>query len=355
MDLFSKLAKFVDQLLPFLESSPAWFRVWVQVLIVINFLTLAGLVVAYISGKERHLQDESLQRFSIDQPRGNEEIPLGVNRSWMLVGKLPTLEEKQEAPRVTVEVLKMPDRISVAQNGGLRPDTVQGFWRYESATFSGEGSYEIVATISRGNLTLPRIVQVKCVDKASAYLDAVQQGRLAQGRTVSVTRATTEAAALPLPQLKDRLHEMDSEFGKLYDTDPAGSLQVVSSALSLLDLVLPQHADDIDLQNYRAYFLKNYALIMLRQDRKDEAQAALLEANKMFAAIREQQPNDPSAWNGLGSVAYTMGDYSSALYYIDQAIAIAKQNYSRDYPEAEHDRALVLDAIRKQEQKEKKQ
>lgn len=353
-DLFSKLAKFVDQLLPFLESSPAWFRVWVQVLIVLNFLTVAGLLVAYISGKEKHLQDEALQRFSVDQPRGNEEIPLGVNRSWMLVGKLPILEEKQEAPRVTVEVLKMPDRLSVPQGGVWRPDTVQGFWRYESAKFSGEGSYEIIATISRGSLTLPRIVQVKCVEKAAAYLDAAQQGRVAQGRAVAPN--TQEDAALPLPKLKERLGAMDLQFQKLYGTDHdlVGSQQVVSHALSLLDVALPEHADDIALQTYRAYFLKDYALLMFDQKHNEEAQAALLEANKMFAAIREQQPNDPSAWNGLGSVAATMGDYRSALYYIDQAIALAKQNGS-PYPPAEHDRALVLDALRQQEEKGKKE
>jgi tetratricopeptide (TPR) repeat protein len=347
-DFLSKLAKFLDQLLPFLESCPAWLRTWFYVLVVLNFLTIAAILVANLTYKQQHLKDESLQRFSVDQPRGNEEIPLGANLSWMLVGKLPVLEEKQEPPHVTVEVLKLPERTAVAQSGIWRPDTVQGFWRYESARFDGEGSYEIVATIARGSLSLPRIVQVRCVEKAAAYLDAVKQGRVAQGRAaLDAAKPVAVAPSIPLPALKEQLMAMDYQFRKLYgmDRDLDGSLKVASSALALLDPVLPQHADDFQLQNYRAYFLKDYAMVMLDQNRPEEANAALHEANKMFSAIREQQPNDPSAWNGLGSVAALMGDYHSALYYIDQALAIEK-----DYTEAQHDREMVLNALRQQEQ-----
>jgi len=342
-DYLSKLAKFLDQLLPFLESSPAWLRTWIHLLIILNFLTIAGMAVAYLTSKEKHLQDESLQRFSVDQPAGNEEIPLGANRTWMLVGKLPVVEEKQDPVRVTVEVLKLPDRVPFPQEGIWRPNTVQGFWRFESAKFPGQGSYEIVATIARGSLTLPRIVQVKCVDKAAAYRDAVELGREVRG----AVKLPEKVADVALPALKDQLAAMDYQFRKLYqmDRDLPAALQVAYAALDCLDPVLPLHPDDYQLQNYRAYFLKDYAMVMLDMNRTAEAESALGEAKRMFSAIREQKPDDPSAWNGLGSVAALQGDYHGALYYIDQALAIQK-----DYSEALSDREMVLNALRQQEQ-----
>jgi len=64
----------------------------------------------------------------------------------------------------------------------------------------------------------------------------------------------------------------------------------------------------------------------------------------MFEIIREQKPDDPGAWNGLGSVALLQGDPARALTYIDRALEILP-----DYPEAKHDRAIAVQMLKQKE------
>lgn len=343
-DLLDKLIKFLNQLLPFLDTSPVWLRDWVYILVVLNFATIAAVSVSYLVSKEKHLQDESLQRFSVDRPAGNQEIPLGASRAWMIEGKFPIAVEKEDPPKLTLDVLKLPDREPIPQDGKARLDTVTGFWRFESAKFSGEGSYEIVATIARGAQTLPRMVQVKCLEKAAAYRNFVEQGREARG----VSKLPVAAASVSLPDVKTKLAAMDQQFWKLYQTDNDlnGALGTASKALDSLDPVLPLFPDDFDLQNYRAYFLKDYGMVLRDLNRMPEARSAWQEAGKMFEAIRQQKPDDASAWNGLGSVALLTGDYNAALQYIDKALQIQP-----NYAEALQDRETALTELRKQESK----
>jgi Flp pilus assembly protein TadD len=337
-DALSKLIKFLDQLLPFLETSPAWLRAWVYILIVLNFVTVAGVSIAYLVSKEQRMQDESLDRFSIERPAGNEEIPLGAGRAWMIEGKFPLAADKQDPPQLTVDVLQLPDRMPFPQDGKPRLDTVQGFWRFESARFPGEGSYEIVATVARGSQTLPRMVQVKCLQKAAAYQAIIEKGREQRGAA-----KLAAAKRAHLPEVKDKLAAMDLQFRKQYleERDLNGALQTTSGALDLLEPLLPLHPDDFDLQNYRAYFLKDYGMVLRDLNRGAEAESAWQAAGKMFEAVRQQKPDDPSAWNGLGSVAALRGDYQAALQYIDQALRIAP-----NYEDARNDREQVLRALR---------
>ena len=78
-----------------------------------------------------------------------------------------------------------------------------------------------------------------------------------------------------------------------------------------------------------------------------EFQRALAEAEKMFEIIREQKPDDPGAWNGLGSVAILKGDPESAIMYIDRALEL-----NPNYEAARHDREI---AVRMLEHKKKSQ
>jgi len=341
-DALGKLIKFLDQLLPFLATAPAWLRGWVYVLVVLNFATIAAVSISYIVSKEQNLQDESLRRFTIDRPTGNEEIPLGASRSWMIEGKFPIPGDKESVPTLALEVLKLPDRDPAPQEGKARLDTVTGFWRFESAKFPSDGSYEIVATIARGNQTFPRMVQINCTQKAEAYRKIIDKGRRARG---AATLSTEAQQHLSLPALKSKLAALDSKFWTQYGngSDLAGALKTATNALDLLDPVLPQSPDDFELQNFRAYFLKDYGMVQRDLNHPQEAQTAFREAGKMFEAVRQQKPDDPSAWNGLGSVAALSGDYNTALHYINKALQIQP-----DYSAAIEDRKNILNLMQQQ-------
>jgi tetratricopeptide (TPR) repeat protein len=79
------------------------------------------------------------------------------------------------------------------------------------------------------------------------------------------------------------------------------------------------------------------------QGRAADANRALDESGKMFEAIHQQDPHDPAAWNGLGSVAAIRGDYQTALLYINAALKIKP-----DYAEAAHDKAAIQRVLREQ-------
>ena len=116
-------------------------------------------------------------------------------------------------------------------------------------------------------------------------------------------------------------------------------------ALNRVEPLLPGAPNDYNLQNYRAYMLKNYFMVMRDMGKTEEASWSLDEAGKMFSAIHEQFPKDPGAWNGLGSVAMLRGDPQMALQYIDQALFFAP-----DYAYAKQDRETVLAQLKKQAQ-----
>jgi hypothetical protein len=75
-DVLDRLLKLLDQLLPFLDSAPAWLRMWIYLLIVLNFVTIAGLSVSYLVSKQKRSESESFQHFSIDTPAAQALIPL---------------------------------------------------------------------------------------------------------------------------------------------------------------------------------------------------------------------------------------------------------------------------------------
>jgi tetratricopeptide (TPR) repeat protein len=84
-------------------------------------------------------------------------------------------------------------------------------------------------------------------------------------------------------------------------------------------------------------------MVMRARGNDDQFKHALSEAEKMFETIRQQEPDDPSAWNGLGNVALLRNDPSSALNYIDRALEIRP-----DYEAARNDRTLALRMLQEQ-------
>src|SRR5688572_24043141 len=248
------------------------------------------------------------------------------------------------APTIRVEVFKLPDRHAVPQNGTFRISTETGYWRYESLSFDGPGSYEVVASVVYDGRSDFKSVKVECLSKQEAYRQAIDADRQQRGRAEApAANADREA----LSRVKARLYQLQNEFQDAYMSanDLGKSLEILSRTLDLIDPVLPAFADDKDLQNYRAYAFKNYAMVMRDRGDSQEAERALNESERMFAAVRQQYPLDPSAWNGLGNVAVLRNDPAAGLYYIDRALELFP-----DYPEAKYDREIAAQMLKMQAQ-----
>lgn len=344
VDLLSKIVKLLDQILPFLENSPTWLRVWIYTLIFLNCVTVAGISVFYLIAKQARAEQGTLRHFSVEQPVNNQEIPLGANQSWMLSGKFPIVDSGQNLEKkIAVKIFKMPEHESVPQNGEPLISTVDGAWRYESAVFPGEGVYEIRIAASLGGSSTFQTVTVTCKNKGTAYHDSIEHERELRGAPKLVIPARDSVS---LVDVMNQAVSLQYEFYRVYLTDRNlnAAQQVVSRALDVIEPALIVYPNNHDLQNMRAYFLKDYGLILQDLNRIEEAQRYYEEAGKMFAAVREQDPKDASAWNGLGSVYILRGDPQNALQYINKALEIQP-----GYEEALHDREVARNLLAAQQ------
>jgi tetratricopeptide (TPR) repeat protein len=339
----SKFLKLLDQLLPFLEAAPTWLKAWIYTLILLNFLTAAGLAIYYLISKQTAAERQSLHYFSVQRPADGENIPLGTNQSWMVIGTFPqtTDDNLAKTADVNVEVYKLPEHTPIAQSSvQKRVSTVDGIWRFESAKFAGYGSYEMVATGYFGGKSVYRPLIITCSDKSSVYRQSIEREK--KFRIVANIQEIPGAASL-LPQLKQQFYSLQNQFYAVYSlnakptpADLQKALALANEVLDMVDSALPQAASDWELQNNRAYFLKNYAQVMADLNKPEESKQALNEALLMFEAIQQQQPDDPSAWNGLGSVYLTAGQPAKALLYINRALEIQP-----GYEYAQHDKAVA--------------
>ena len=355
----SKWTEFLEKLLPFLVASPLWLKYWIYAIIFLNLLTIAGLAVSYLVSRERVEKGKTREYgFSIESPRPNEEIPLGTHQSIVLEGQFPRLTDNQDLAgtgKIVVEVTKMPNK-HIPQTGKERISTA-GHWRFESAKFSGEGPYEIVVTAYLGKEEVFRTIDVNCREKAEVYKRRIEKEREIRGAT---RLELTQPEAIALQDVKGKLRQMQYKFFDLFDMgDWDGALENVTSTLDILDPVLTVFPDDLELQSDRAYSFKNYAQVMIRLKRDTEVERALAEAEVMFEAIRDQEPHNAGAWNGLGSVFAVRGyylekkrdcqnaleNYRTALRYIDITLDIMKDNY----PAAQLDRETVMKGIKRME------
>ena len=247
-------------------------------------------------------------------------------------------------PRIEVEVLKMPDGRAVPQDGRVRLSTETGFWRFESAKFDGAGSYEVIATVTLKRQRDFRRIALECYSKADAYRRIIDADRKERGVENIPRIAPNEQS---LSKAKSRLYALQKQFADAYfNTAPPNldaAYNVVIDTLDVLDPILPAFPDESELQNFRAYAFKNYAMVMRDRGNQPEFSRALDQAEQMFAAIREQAPRDASAWNGLGSVALLRNDPASALQYIDRALELEPAYY-----EAIEDRKTALKMLEMQ-------
>jgi hypothetical protein len=280
--------------------------------------------------------------FSIDSPLEREEIPLGEQQGRILEGSFPILSahpDLAETAKVDVEVLRFPEGNAIKQNGTDQISIYQGKWYYVKAKFTGEGVYDVIAKARIGKNEDFRKVRVNCIDKGKYYKRTIEEDQKIRG--VKVFRSI-EPEVKNLNDLKSNLYEKQNEFFDYYPGDIPHATLIIRETLEILDQILPKFPDDLWLQNVRAYTFKNYAMVMRDSHNDDEFLRGLSEAEKMFKAVRDQDPGDAGAWNGLGSIATLRGKYKEALDYIEKALEI-----NPNYEEALKDKETVLKNMKK--------
>lgn len=336
-----KFLHFLDQLLPFLAVCPPWLKVWVHALIFVNFVTIAGVAIYYLQSKEVFLEEGSLKHFSIDLPTSSQEIPLSPAGTALVSGTLP----KAKGADVALEILKLPEGQMVSQTAPEKStSTFDGHWWFEAAKFVGSGPYKIKVTASLEGETRVAWVMVTCYDKATAYkLSIEREKKFRSGANVT----DVSQGSVSLGQLYTNFEKLQNEFLSLYfknsplnEADLQQALSIANQALDMLDSVLPLFPNDMNLQTGRAFFLKNYFMDL---HRTDEARQALAEAQLTFEAVRQQDPRDANAWNGLGTVFFLSGQPEKALMYINKSLELAPDN-----PYAKIDQQNVVAAIEQQ-------
>jgi tetratricopeptide (TPR) repeat protein len=260
----------------------------------------------------------------------------------MLTGTLPKAKDAD----FNVQVLKMPDGDSIPQTGQKIKSTFDGHWSFEPAKFAGFGSYEIKAIGLLNGDSLVRTVTVTCYDKGTAYrLSIEREKKFRAGANI----VALPAGAISADHAVSQFSQLQNDFFAVYGAhqpptieDSQKALGIVNQGLDLVDSVLPLWPNNYDLQNARAFFLKNYAIVE-RDLKKPDANQALQEAGLMFEAVLEQRPQDTNAWNGLGSVYLMSGQPSKALFYIKRALDLAPEN-----PYAQQDLTTAMRLIEEQ-------
>jgi tetratricopeptide (TPR) repeat protein len=113
--------------------------------------------------------------------------------------------------------------------------------------------------------------------------------------------------------------------------DPEKAEASLRAADTAIAAGLAKSPDDLMYLNLLGYQHKNWA-ILRPQARKQE----LEQANRLFAKVNRRDPRDPSALNGLGSVAVLRNELDLAERYVRQALAL-----NPDYDAAWHDLRLI--------------
>ena len=193
--------------------------------------------------------------------------------------------------------------------------------------------------------SLVRTVTVTCFDKATAYkLSIEREKKFRAGANI----VDLPAGAVSPDKAVDQISQLQNEFLAIYGThqptaeESQKALGIANQGLDLVDSVLPLAPNNYDLQNARAFFLKNYAIVEQDLKRPDAGQA-LDEAALMFEAVLEQRPQDTNAWNGLGSVYLMKGQPGKAIFYIRRALELAPEN-----PYAQQDLAMAMRLVEEQ-------
>jgi tetratricopeptide (TPR) repeat protein len=223
--------------------------------------------------------------------------------------------------------------------------TAEGSWQAKITTPT-EGRYRIVVKGQIGKQPpLAREVTVICIGKANVFAKRMKEDRSIRGVGQIPHRPP---AVIDKVLLISQLSDTESRlFDFLDNGNWEQSLRLITQAMDIIDPALLHSPDDLYFQNQRAYFFKNYAIVMRETKREGEVKRALDESETMFKAILDQEQTDAGAWNGMGSVLIMQGMPEDALFYIREALKLKP-----DYWQAKNDEQLALNMIERVDAKE---
>lgn len=94
--------------------------------------------------------------------------------------------------------------------------------------------------------------------------------------------------------------------------------------------------DDLMLHNLQGYWFKNKAMVTMYGGKNGDVDGQLAAAEEAFQKVLKSAPGDPSAHNGLGSVAILRRDWNAAEKHVLKALEIAP-----DYQAAQNDLEII--------------
>src|SRR4051812_7902613 len=250
------LTQHLDQLLPFLEAAPSWFKIWIYVLVGLICVTLAAGSVFYLQTKLRAGEKRSFESFKILTPQDGDELPISGPGSWLIRGTFPVFDAvdggNRDDVRLAAKVESLLNLEPIPQKDGrVDGPTADGFWR-AIVILPGEGRYRIVVAAQLGKQQVVREVTVACPGKVSALARRMERDR--------TTRGAGQLPHIPPPvvnlnAVKRNLYEFQSRFFEaLEQSNFDSALSVVTEALDVIDPALLSQPDDLEIQNFRAYF-----------------------------------------------------------------------------------------------------
>lgn len=193
---------------------------------------------------------------------------------------------------------------------------------------SGNDLPESIATL--GGRQAVEIRDVRWNEDVGALLEALRS-------LITPTRGS-----VTLENVQREAYERQLEYFDILEKErsPARALESAQALSRQLDRNLPLFPDDAYLKACRAYSLKNEAMALQSLGRTTEFGELLGDAERIFRAMRSENPHDADAWNGSGSVEALRGNYTTALEYIDKCLEIAP-----DHEAALHDRKLIRERL----------
>jgi tetratricopeptide (TPR) repeat protein len=144
----------------------------------------------------------------------------------------------------------------------------------------------------------------------------------------------------PLEDLHREVLTAEARYWSLLEGgDRAGALEAAQRQLATLDRISPLYPDDILLQIERGYAHKNCSIALGELGRRREAEAALERSDAVFSTLLEEYPENPSAWDGKGSIVWMRGQPREALAYFERALEL-----DPGYEAARRNRDAILGA-----------